>query len=101
MIQAITSVSTTLPSTSTAATAATSTTSGGKSFSDFLKESVSEKIDALQNYEKAVAASTSGQISELELIKAVNEADLQLSAFKNVWEKLLQKYETIIEKTNI
>jgi flagellar hook-basal body complex protein FliE len=73
----------------------------GKSFADFMQESVSEKIQVLNRFESATAASTKGQISELELIKAVNEADIQLHAFKTVWEKFLQKYETIIEKTNI
>ncbi len=73
----------------------------GKSFGEFLKDSVSEKVSALQNFEKAAHGSTTGQISELDLVSAVNEADIQLQAFKVAWEKFLQKYETIVEKTTL
>ena len=76
-------------------------TMSGVTFSDFMSQKIGESIQTLKNFEVAADATTHGQISELDLVKAVNEADLHLQAFKVIWEKFLQKYETIIEKTNI
>lgn len=73
----------------------------GLSFGDFIKEAAGNQVSSLKNFEKAAHASTTGQISELDLISAVNEADLSLQAFKVAWEKFLQKYETIVEKTTL
>lgn len=78
-----------------------SESSGGKSFGDFLKTSVTEKVTAMKNFETAASGATTGQVNDLDLITAVNEADIQLQAFKVAWEKFLQKYETIVEKTTI
>lgn len=75
--------------------------SGGKSFGDFLKNTINEKVNALHNFENAATGATTGQVNDLDLITAVNEADIQLQAFKVAWEKFLQKYETIVEKTTI
>jgi|GEM_PF-5260211 len=72
---------------------------GGSSFGDFLKDAGGQVVSSLQNFEKASHATTTGHISELDLISAVNEADISLQAFKVCWEKFLQKYETIVEKT--
>lgn len=77
------------------------TATSGVTFADFLQQKADQGIQALKNFETAAQASTHGQISELDLVHATNEADLQLQTFKTVWEKFLQKYETVIEKTAI
>lgn len=75
--------------------------SKGPSFGDFLADTATNQVTSVQNFEKAVQGATTGQLSELDLIHAVNEADISLQAFKVAWEKFLQKYETIVEKTTI
>lgn len=71
----------------------------GKSFGDYVKNTVGDTFASVQNFEKMGAASMTGQVSDLDLITAVNETELNLQAFKVVWEKFLQEFKGIVEKT--
>lgn len=99
-ITPVTAYQNVLPS-ATQGLGALSKESTGASFGDFLADAANNQVSSLQSFEKAIHGSTTGQVSELDLIHAVNEADISLQAFKVAWEKFLQKYETIVEKTTI
>jgi flagellar hook-basal body complex protein FliE len=74
--------------------------SSGKSFGDFIKNAVQENVSAVQNFEKTVHASTTGKVSELDVISAANEAEVHLQTFKVCFEKFIQEYKNI-EKLSI
>jgi hypothetical protein len=71
----------------------------GPKFGDFMKDAVANNVAKLHKFETAVHASTTGHMSELDLVTAINETDIQLQAFKVAWEKFLQEFKGIVEKT--
>ncbi|MBP6985746.1 MAG: flagellar hook-basal body complex protein FliE [Alphaproteobacteria bacterium] len=71
----------------------------GKTFGDYVKNTVQDTLSSVHNFEKMGSASMTGKVSDLDLITAVNETELNLQAFKVVWEKFLQEFKGIVEKT--
>lgn len=78
-----------------------STEGSSTSFGDFVKNAVSSTVESLHTMEQASQQAMTGQISDLSLVTAVNEAEIQLQAFKTILEKSLQQYSQIVDKTNL
>ena len=90
-----------LPSAMENITSLGSEQSGGKSFGDFLKETVSAKVSSLRNFDRASTGSLNGSVTDMDLITSINEADLQLQTLKIVLEKTVQGFKDLVEKTSI
>ena len=65
-------------------------------FSDLVKGVGADAIDASRAADKASEAAVSGQISDLELVQVMNEAELSLQRFKTVYESTKQSLDKIM-----
>lgn len=63
------------------------------SFGDILKSSVESSIDTLKTGEAVQKRAISGQASMIEVIEAVNSADLTLRTVSEIRNKLIAAYQ--------
>lgn len=68
----------------------------GISFSDFLKQKVSDSIDTIRSGEKASAAAVTGQADLTEVVQAVTSAELTLQTVVAVRDRLISAYQEIM-----
>lgn len=97
-------MSNTIPSIATQSLKGIPTSSGpqsksvttGNGFSDLVKGTGTDAIEASRASDKASEAAIIGQISDLELVQVMNEAELSLQRFKTVYETTKQSLDKVL-----
>jgi flagellar hook-basal body complex protein FliE len=69
---------------------------GGVSFSDFLREKAAESIDTFRHGEKMSAQAVTGEANITDVVQAVNAADLTLQTVVAVRDRLIGAYQEIM-----
>lgn len=72
------------------------TTTHNNGFADLVKSAGTEAIEASRASDKAAEAAIAGQISDLELVQVMNEAELSLQRFKTVYETTKQSVDKVL-----
>ena len=68
----------------------------GSGFSDLIKGAGLDAIDTSKAADEATKAAVAGEISDLELVQVMNEAELSLQRFKSVYETTKQSLDKIL-----
>ena len=79
-----------------AATAATSGANAAGGFSDFLTEAVQDGIGTMKQGETMAARQVAGQANIVDVVNAVNQAELTLDTVVAVRDKVVQAYQSIM-----
>jgi flagellar hook-basal body complex protein FliE len=69
---------------------------GGGSFSDFLSGAVKDSINTIQAGEKAAQAQVTGKANIVDVVNAVNSAELTLDTVVAVRDKVVSAYQSIM-----
>jgi flagellar hook-basal body complex protein FliE len=69
---------------------------GGGSFSDFLSGAVKDSINTIQAGEKAAQAQVAGKANIVDVVNAVNSAELTLDTVVAVRDKVVSAYQSIM-----
>ena len=69
---------------------------GGGSFSDFLSGAVKDSINTIQAGEKAAQAQVAGNANIVDVVNAVNSAELTLDTVVAVRDKVVSAYQSIM-----
>ncbi|HTP77822.1 MAG TPA: flagellar hook-basal body complex protein FliE [Rhizomicrobium sp.] len=77
-----------------AASAATGGATGG--FSDFLTKAVQDGITTMKQGETMAARQVAGQANIVDVVGAVNQAEITLDTVVAVRDKVVQAYQTIM-----
>lgn len=70
--------------------------SGSNTFIDHVKNMGKETIEASRASDEATKAAVMGQISDLELVQVMSEAELSLQRFKTVYETTKQSLDKVL-----
>ncbi|MGB4056458.1 MAG: flagellar hook-basal body complex protein FliE [Alphaproteobacteria bacterium] len=68
----------------------------GVSFSDFLKEKVTDTLDTIKASEKASAQAVTGEADLTDVVQAVSAAELTLQTVVAVRDRLISAYQEIM-----
>lgn len=68
----------------------------GVSFSDFLKQNVSEAIDVVKEGEKMSAKAITGQADLADVVQAVSQSELTIQTAIAIRDRMLSAYQEII-----
>ncbi|MGZ5961112.1 MAG: flagellar hook-basal body complex protein FliE [Rhizomicrobium sp.] len=79
-----------------AATAATSGANAAGGFSDFLTKAVQDGIDTMKQGETMAARQIAGQANIVDVVGAVNQAEITLDTVVAVRDKVVQAYQSIM-----
>lgn len=71
--------------------------SGGVSFSSFLKQGVSEAIDVVKSGEKMSAQAITGQADLAEVVQAVSQSELTIQTAIAIRDRMLSAYQQIMQ----
>lgn len=81
-----------------AAAGATSGASiGGQNFGDFLSSAVKDSIGTMKQGEAMAMKQVAGQADIVEVVNAVNQAELTLNTVVAVRDKVIQAYQSIMQ----
>ncbi|HEX2760638.1 MAG TPA: flagellar hook-basal body complex protein FliE [Rhizomicrobium sp.] len=86
----------TAPSVGGASSIAPANVSGPGSFSDFLSGAVKDSIQTIANGEQAAQAQVAGKSNIVDVVNAVNSAELTLNTVVAVRDKVVQAYQSIL-----
>jgi flagellar hook-basal body complex protein FliE len=78
------------------ATKAAPTDDGGVSFSDVLKNSAQQAINAQYRNESVSAAAVAGNASITDVLQAANEAEIALNTVLALRDRMVQAYEQVM-----
>lgn len=70
--------------------------SGGVTFSDFLKQKATESVDTLQKSEEMSAKAITGEADLVDVVQAVSAAELTLQTVVAVRDKMISAYQEIM-----
>jgi flagellar hook-basal body complex protein FliE len=70
--------------------------SGPGSFSDFLSGAVKDSIETIARGEQAAQAQVAGKANIVDVVNAVNSAELTLNTVVAVRDKVVQAYQSIM-----
>lgn len=70
--------------------------SGGVTFSDFLKQKATESVDTLQKSEEMSAKAITGEADLTDVVQAVSAAELTLQTVVAVRDKMISAYQEIM-----
>ncbi|MGZ5923714.1 MAG: flagellar hook-basal body complex protein FliE [Rhizomicrobium sp.] len=79
-----------------AATAATSGANAAGGFSDFLTKAVQDGIGTMKQGETMAARQIAGQANIVDVVGAVNQAEITLDTVVAVRDKVVQAYQSIM-----
>ena len=79
-----------------AANAATSGANAAGGFSDFLTKAVQDSIGTMKQGETMAARQVSGQANIVDVVSAVNQAEMTLDTVVAVRDKVVQAYQSIM-----
>jgi flagellar hook-basal body complex protein FliE len=79
-----------------AATAATSGANAAGGFSDFLTKAVQDGIGTMKQGETMAARQVAGQANIVDVVGAVNQAEITLDTVVAVRDKVVQAYQSIM-----
>lgn len=68
----------------------------GVSFSDFLKDTVSESIDTMKGGESMAAKAVAGEADLTDVVQAVNNAEITLQTVVSVRDRMISAYQEIM-----
>ncbi|MCK5284844.1 MAG: flagellar hook-basal body complex protein FliE [Alphaproteobacteria bacterium] len=68
----------------------------GVSFSDFLRQEVTDSIDTLKTGEKISAKAVTGEADLISVVEAVTAAELTLQTVVSVRDRLISAYQEIM-----
>lgn len=71
-------------------------TSGAGSFSDFLTNAVKDNISTIKHGEQMAAKQVAGKAELIDVVTAVNAAELSLNTVVAVRDKVITAYQTIM-----
>lgn len=74
----------------------TGDSSGGVTFSDFLKSKAAESIDTLRTSEQISAKAITGEADVTDVVQAVTAAELTLQTVVSVRDRLVSAYQEIM-----
>ncbi|MBU6296831.1 MAG: flagellar hook-basal body complex protein FliE [Alphaproteobacteria bacterium] len=80
----------------TAASAAPAAASGAGSFSNFLSDAVKSSIDTIKHGETMATKQITGQANVVDVVNAVNAAELTLDTVVAVRDKVVAAYQSIM-----
>ena len=69
---------------------------GGASFEDMVRKSVTETVDTLKGEEKASASAITGKGDLIDVIQATTNADMKLQTIVAARDRMLSAYQTIM-----
>jgi flagellar hook-basal body complex protein FliE len=69
---------------------------GSGSFADFLSGAVKDSIQTIANGEQAAQAQVAGKSNIVDVVNAVNSAELTLNTVVAVRDKVVQAYQSIL-----
>ncbi|MBI1328800.1 MAG: flagellar hook-basal body complex protein FliE [Alphaproteobacteria bacterium] len=78
------------------ATSASSAAAPGASFSDFLSSTVKDAVGSLKQGEQMAAKQAAGQADIVDVVNAVNQAELTLDTVMAVRDKVIAAYQDIM-----
>ena len=70
--------------------------SGGISFSDFLKDKVSDSVDTLRKSEEMSAKAVTGEAYIVDVVQAVGAAEITLQTVVSVRDRMISAYQEIM-----
>ena len=82
--------------TTTASTAATSAQAGAGSFGDFLSDAMKDAVSTMQKGEQAATNHLSGKADIVDVVNAVNQAEMTLDTVVAVRDKVVAAYQSIM-----
>ena len=77
--------------------AATVTTTGGANFSDFLSGAIHNAVQTMQTGEQMAAKQAAGQADIVDVVNAVNSAELTLDTVVAIRDKVIGAYQSIMQ----
>lgn len=80
-----------------AAGATTGASIGGQNFGDFLSSAVKDSIGTMKQGEAMAMKQVAGQADIVEVVNAVNQAELTLNTVVAVRDKVIQAYQSIMQ----
>lgn len=69
---------------------------GGISFSDFMRQKATDSIDTLKTGEKMSAKAVTGEAELVDVVQAVNAAELTLQTVVAVRDRMVSAYQEIM-----
>lgn len=76
--------------------AASAATQGAGSFSDFLSNAVKDSISTIKQGEQMATKQVAGKAELIDVVTAVNAAELSLNTVVAVRDKVINAYQTIM-----
>ncbi|MEM7650777.1 MAG: flagellar hook-basal body complex protein FliE [Pseudomonadota bacterium] len=70
--------------------------SGGITFSDFLKQKATESVDTLRESERMSAKAVTGEADLTDVVQAVNSAEVTLQTVVAVRDRMISAYQEIL-----
>ncbi|HTO41766.1 MAG TPA: flagellar hook-basal body complex protein FliE [Rhizomicrobium sp.] len=70
---------------------------GGQNFGDFLSSAVKDSIGTMKQGEAMAMKQVAGQADIVEVVNAVNQAELTLNTVVAVRDKVIQAYQSIMQ----
>ena len=67
----------------------------GVSFSDFLKEKITESINTVKGGEKASALAVAGKADLIDVVQATNAAEITLQSVVAVRDRMISAYQEV------
>ena len=83
--------------TETSAGATGSGAAAGSSFSDFLSNAVHNAVDTMKTGEKMAANQVAGKADVVDVVNAVNAAEITLDTVVAVRDKVIAAYQSIMQ----
>lgn len=84
------------PASSASASSTGADTLGAGNFSDFLSSAVKDSISTIKQGEKMAAKQVAGKADLIDVVTAVNAAELSLNTVVAVRDKVITAYQTIM-----
>jgi len=69
---------------------------GGPKFADFLKEKAQDSVDTLRKSEQISAKAVTGEADIVDVVQAVNSAELTLQTVVSVRDRMISAYQEIM-----
>ena len=79
-----------------AGAASASGAAGGVNFSDFLNSAIKDSVGTMRQGEQMAAKQLTGQADIVEVVNAVNAAEMTLDTVVAVRDKVIQAYQSIM-----
>ena|SRR5215469_2239112 len=82
---------------SSSAGTAAATSAGGANFSDFLSGAMQNAVQTMQTGEQMAAQQVAGQANIVDVVNAVNSAELTLDTVVAIRDKVIGAYQSIMQ----